>query len=254
MLNLWTRPAQALALLATGLVTLLVSPIVAKDPLPTGTASKLIAADIEFLQKGFEKTPTAKGFITGLKSAAMLLALNAQNNLDGPDGAKMAAIRDTALKIAGALEAGKVADAKKAVETLATASGGDPKKTIKLAEQHNFSLDEAMKVLGPAISGGMNIENDLKPKDVDKTIKDLKKVELYGARIALVGQYSLDLPSNEAVGEKKKKWDEWSKEMTTLGMAMAEAAKADKPDLVGLKKKIATLNKNCADCHNVFRK
>jgi hypothetical protein len=247
----WTRRA----LVATaGLFSLAVAPTVAKDPLPPGTATKLLAADLDYLKKGFEKPPATKAVQMGLKSVAMNLAMNANNLVDGPDGAKMAGLRDQAVKIAEALEAGKAADAKKAADGLDSAPAGDPKKAVKLSEKAKVSLDEVMKVLNSTRAGGLNIENEFKDKEVDKTIKDAKKVELFAARIAIVGQYSLDLPSNEAVGAKKKKWDDWSKEMTTLASDLAAEAAKPAADAATLKKKIAAVNKNCTDCHNEFRK
>ncbi len=254
MLKPWTCRMLALGLALGGLASIPSSQSVAKDPLPAGTSAKLIAAEVENIQLGLEKTPLTKGGIKGLKSASMLLALNAQNNMEGADAAKMAGLRDSALKVAAALEAGKVGDAKTAAKALSAPAAGDAKKMVKLAEQSKFSLDEAMGLLSSARAGGLNIENDFKDRDVEKTMKDPKKVELYAARIALIGQYSLDLAPSDANGAKKKKWEDWSKEMTQLSNDLAvEAAKA-KPDTAAMKKKIGLVNKNCADCHNEFRK
>jgi len=250
----WTCRMLALGLALGGLASIPSSQTVAKDPLPPGTSAKLIAAEVENIQLGLEKMPLTKGGIKGMKSASMLLALNAQNNMEGADAAKMAGLRDSALKVAAALEAGKVGDAKTAAKTLSAPAAGDAKKMVKLADQNKFSLDEAMSLLSSSRAGGLNIENDLKDRDVEKTMKDPKKVELYAARMALIGQYSLDLPPGDANGAKKKKWEDWSKEMTQLSNDLAvEAAKA-KPDTAAMKKKIGLLNKNCADCHNEFRK
>jgi hypothetical protein len=241
--------------LCAGLLVLASKPSEAKDPLPTGTSAKLVAADIALLQKGLETPPTAKGPIKGLKAVSMLLALNAQNNADAKDADKLAGVRDVALQIAAALEGGKVADAKKLLDGLKDPKAGDPKKVIKLHEQHKFSLDEVMTILGSTRAGGLNIENDFKEKEIEKTIKDPKKVELHGARIALIGQYALDLPPSDANNDKKKKlWADLCKEMVKAGSDLAAEAGKAKPEADAIKKKIAVVNKNCADCHNEFRK
>jgi hypothetical protein len=229
------------------------SPIRAKEELPAASASKVLASDVQLIKDGLAKAPTTKGAIKGLKSLSMLLALNAQNQAGGADGAKMAGLRDVAMTIATALEKGKVADAAKLAGGFDSATG-DPKKAVKLAEHAAFSLDEAMSTLGSSRAGGQNIETDFKDRSVATTLKDPKKVEAHAVHIALIGQYSVQLPPSDAVGAKKKKWDELSQEMTKLAVELAEEAGKAKADVDVMKKKISAVNKNCVDCHNEFRK
>lgn len=251
---MWTPTKTDRALAAAAAATLgvlLATPSTAKDPLPDGTAAKVIAADIEFLNAGFAEKPTRAGPLAKLKGGAMLLALNAQNNLDGKDADKMAATRAQALKVATALAAKKTADATAAAAGLTAAAGGD-KKPLKLHEQANFDLSELMSVYGSAKSGGMNIEADLKA--AEKGIKDVAALEVQAARVALIAQYSLDMPAGSAEGAKRKQWDDLAKESLKLGLeTAAEAAKGAKADQAKLKKTIAGINLNCKSCHETFR-
>jgi hypothetical protein len=253
---MWTQRALAAAVTAT-LGVLLATPTTAKDPLPDGTAAKVLAADIAYLNAGFAELPSVDaeklpGRLDRLKSGSMLIALNAQNGLDGKDADKMAATRAQALKVAEALAAKKTADATAAAAGLATAKGGD-KKVLKLHEQAKFDLTELMSAYGAAVAGGMNIQNDLKA--AEKSIKDVALIEVQAARVALIAQYSIDLPAGSAEGAaKRKQWNDLSKESLKLGLeTAAEAAKGDKADQAKLKKMVGAINLNCKMCHEKFR-
>jgi hypothetical protein len=225
-------------------------PMAAKDALPEGGAGLLIESDIAFLKKALSKEPEKRAVPT-LKAAAMMIALNAQNNLDGKDGDKMAAIRAQALTVAAELTAKNFPGAKAAVDGFDTAKGGD-KKALKLHELHKFDLAELMSQFRAGKVGGRNLEADL--KEQAKKVTDVKLVAEAAARTAVIGQYSLDLPAEKAVGAKKKMWDDLSKEMKKLGEeAAVEATKGAKADTAGLAKKLQAINANCTACHNEFR-
>ena len=248
---MWTQRVLTAAV-ATAAGVLLISPTAAKDPLPDGTAAKVVAADIAYLTAGFEVKPTAKGTLAALKGAAMLLALSAQNGLDGKDGDKMADVRAQALKVAEALAAKKTGDAATAAAGLAAAKGGD-KKPLKLHEQASFDLAELMSAYRSSKAGALNIEADLKA--AEKNIKDVAVVEVQTARVALIAQYSLEMPPSGAeTGAKRKQWDDLAKESMKLGLeASAEAAKGGKADTAKLKKAVGAVLLNCASCHKTFR-
>ena len=245
----WIRRTAAFAALLAfcGLAS---RPMEAKDALPEGGATQLIESDIAFLKKGLAKTPEKRAVPT-LKAAAMMIALNAQNNLDGKDADKMAAYRAQALLVAAAMAKGDIAGAKTAADGFDSAKGGD-KKAMKLAEMHKFSLDELMSQFRAGKVGGRNLEADL--KDQAKKVTDPKLAAELGARVATIAQYTIDLPAEKAVGAKKKAWDDLSKEMKKLGEdAAAEASKGAKADTAMLAKKLQAINANCTACHNEFR-
>ena len=251
MSKIWF-PALAGLLLGCGLAALVGTPTIrAKDePAATVPTTALAEADIAFLKKGLSKKPKDNELNT-LKATAMMLALYAEGDLAGPDAAKAAGRRDQALLIAAALKNKDYVAAKAAVEGLAPAKEGDPKKVVKLHEQHGFDLNELMSQFALGRSGGRHIEADLKTQSAKVT--DVKLAAELGGRVATIGRYTAVLPPADAVGPKKKKWDDLSAEMVKLGTAASEAAKGDAPDKVALAKKLAAINLNCKNCHDVFR-
>lgn len=219
-----------------------------ESPVPSAA---LAESDIAFLKKGLSKKPSDKELNT-LKATAMMLALYSQNGMSGSDAAKAAGQRDQALLIAEAIKKKNYAAAKTAVEGWATAKEGDPKKTLKLHEQHGFDLTELMAQFALGRSGGRHIEADLKAQSAK--VSDVKLAGELGARVATIGQYAAEMPPADAVGPKKKKWDDLTQEMIKLGSdASAEATKGDKTDKAALAKKLAAINLNCKNCHDMFR-
>lgn len=212
-------------------------------PVPQDVANKAIEADIAFLQKALAKTPEKRAVGT-IKATAMLLALNAQT-------LKQTDLRDQALKVAAAMADKNYAAAKEAASALKPGKAGTVKE-LKLHEMHKFDLGEVMSIFRNGTVGGLNIEKDIRAQA--KSVTDLNLLETLGTRTALAGEYSLLMPPNEAIGDRKKKWDDWCKEMTQLGNDIAtEAGKGTKADKAALGKKLKALDANCTNCHNVFR-
>ena len=252
MSNQWIRCVVG----ATGLLLLMwvVTPVsltAAKDELPAGIGANTIAADVAFLEKGLSKDPQKREIPT-LKAVAMLLALHAQNNLDGKDGDKMAALRAQALKIAEALAKKDIAGAKTAAAGLSDPKGGD-KKPLKLDTMHKLDLDEVMSCFRKSTVGGLNIEADIRSSA--KAVTDPKAIGILAGRVNAVAEYTQAFaPDNAKDGAKKKQWDEWSKEMGVISKDIAtEAAKGDKASKPELSKKLKALDTNCTACHNVFK-
>jgi len=240
----------AASTIAVGFLALVSIPSARAKDEPVATAA-LTESDLAFLKKGLAKKPKDSELGT-LKATAMMLALYSQNELTGSDAAKAAGRRDLALTIAAALEKKDFAAAKTALEGWATAKDGDPKKTVKLHEQHAFELSELMAQFSLGRSGGRHIEADLKAQAAKLT--DVKLATELGGRVATIGRYAALMPAGDAVGPKKQKWDDLCNEMIKLGNdAAAEGAKGDKADKPALAKKLAAINLNCKNCHDVFK-
>jgi hypothetical protein len=232
-------------LLITGTLT-------AKDPLPTGAGATQLTADMTYLKAGLEKKEEKAA--DPLKAVAMLIAMNAQNQMDGKDGEKMAGVRDQALKIAGALSKQGGADWDAAVKELAAMKDakGDAKKTVKLHEQHAFDIHELMSIFKKKNKGGRGLEDDI--REMANKPSDAKRVAEAGTLVALIGQYAEAMDGEADTADKKKKWTEWSKEMQKVGKeALEEALKGDKADKAAMVKKVKAIDANCTACHNVFK-
>ena len=182
--------------LAVGFAILTNLPAVRAADVSVPTAA-LAESDVAFLKKGLSKKPADKELNT-LKATAMMLALYSQNGMAGSDGAKAAGQRDQALLIAAAIEKKDFAAAKVALDAYPTAKDGDPKKTIKLHEQHKFELAELMAQFSLGRSGGRHVEADLKTQAAKVT--DVKLAWELAARVATIGEYTVNMPSTDAVG------------------------------------------------------
>jgi len=240
--NAWIRSLFGIAGLALALALIGNSDINAR-PVPDEVAVKAIESDIAFLQKALAKTPEKRAVGT-VKATAMLLAFTAQQ-------AKQYSLRDQALKVAAAVAEKNFANAKTAAEGLKAGSAGKG-ADLKLPELHKFDLGELMSFFRNSTVGGLNIEKDIRTQA--KSVTDVKALETLGTRVAVAGQYSLLYPPTEATGDKKKKWDDWCKEMIELAEGVAtEAGKGAKADKAKLSKSLKGLDANCTACHNVFR-
>lgn len=252
MRNLWTRRIVG----ATAVVGLAAWSLSAKEvnPLPEGSSVAVGAADIAFLQKGLSKEPQKREVPT-LKAVAMLVALNAQHQTDGKDGAKMAGLRDAALAVAAAVGKKDFAAAKVAAAGLADAKPAAAAKPVKIEElisAHKFELEELMSTFRKGTVGGLNLEADVKAQS--KAVTDPKVAAVIAGRIALIGEYTLLLPPEGTDATKKKQWDDWSKEMTDLAVKIStESAKGATADKVKMAKGFRDLDANCNACHTVFR-
>lgn len=243
----WIHRGLAAAVLAAGIG--LVGGSIAKDPLPEGGGAKQLEADIKYLQTAL--AGKKKNSVTPLKSTALLIALNAQNQTDGADGEKMAGVRDQAVKVAAALSKAD-ADWDTAIKEAGAMSSakGDAKKTVKLQDQNDFDIHELMTAFKPKNRGGRGLEEDV--IKYSKQAPDPKAAVDVGHLVALIGQYAELMTPADANEANKKKWTDWSKEMQKVGQEAAAAGlKGDKPTMV---KKFLAVDKNCKDCHNVFKK
>lgn len=222
----------------------------AREPFPASVTDKLIDGDIAYLQKQLEKAAPEKRALPTIKATALFLAVYAQDNVNGAKGDRMAGLRAEAIKVADAVAKKDYAGAKTLAAGLKAASGGD-KKALELHKQAKISLEEVMSAFRKGTVGGRNIEADLKAQA--KSLTDVGLAAEIGGRSAAIAILSEKLPPTGTTGMKLTQWNDWSKEMKELGVSLAaEGGKADAD-----KKKITSLlnklDKNCTDCHKVFR-
>jgi hypothetical protein len=224
-----------------------------KAALAPSTAEMAIENDTAHLMKLFELAKTKKKIEGRIKSNALLIATYAQMNLDGPNGDKMAAIRDQALKVAEAAAKKDLAAAEALAKELTTAKGSGDKKPVNLSKAAKVELVEVMDLFGGSIGGGMNIEKDIREAKKNGP-KDAKSAELIGARSAALATLYIELMPELGGKKTKDDWIKWSTQARTQAADIAaEAAKGEKADLAKLKKMISSLDATCTTCHNTFR-
>lgn len=229
------------------LLAVLGATAVAADPLPDAALKAATDANIAHLTKLLDPGKLERPQVNRVRGTAMLVALAADKTGNG-------ALQEEAIKLAKSLAAKDkdYAAAKAAAGKMAGAKGGTPKGG-DLAVAGKMDLDVLMSTFSNTKQGGLNIEADLKkPAGV---AADTKAAEVLGGRVALIAEYTAKLPHEDAKGPKAKQWDDWSKEMGTLGAALAsEAGKGAKADKGVMEKKLKALGVNCNACHEVFRK
>lgn len=244
----WIRRLAGVA----GLVAV-VSLAQAADPVvPAATASAIIKQDIAFLQKGLAKEPQRKQ-LPGLKATAIMVAAFAQEQMAGPDAAKMAALRDQALKVADLLAAKDYAKAKDAAKALDAPPAAASTGKVEVHKHAKFDISEAMAPYRSARSGGMDMERNIRKQSKDASDMALIK-ELAGHSIVL-GEFTKHLPTGQASANaaRLKKWEGYSDEMIAHSRDVLAEASKPSPDKAVLKKKLLVLDASCTNCHNEFR-
>ena len=223
----------------------------AKDALPSTLTDKLIKGDIAYLEKQLDKSTPEKRALPTIKATALMLAAYAQDNLKGDNADRMAGLRNASIKVAEAVEKKDYAGAKTLVASLKDAKGGD-KKPVELHKQAKIGIEAVMSAFRKGTVGGRNIEADLKAQS--KSLTDLGLAAEIGGRSAAIATLSENLPPAMATGAKAKQWTDWAKEMNELGTSLAkEADKGSKADKKAVSTLLNKLEKNCVDCHKVFR-
>lgn len=252
MRNRWIhRLAGGAGLFAAVCLIATVDESAAQPPVPPAIVDAVVQADIAMLQKELPKADKVKMY--ALKGTAMMLALHAQKNAEGPNGAKMVALRDQALKVAAAIGKKDAKGAKAAADGLSNPTGGD-KKPVDVVKQHEFDIAEAMSPFKKA-PRGQNMEADIKAQA--KNVTDVKLIGEVAVRTALYGEFTVAMkPADRAKpgSAEERLWDTSSKDMISISREIAaEAAKGPKADKALLKSKLSKLDASCTACHNEFK-
>ena len=184
-----------------------------------------------------------------LAAVAGLIGMSESSHAQGGNG-----LKGTVEKIADALKAGDKATAKK----LAVAA-------VKNVDE----IGDIMHMFRPREKGGMGVGRKTfgtnKAKDgIEIMLRDLARdvpanvakqadaLETMGYDIAAIAELSIAKEWPKDSGKKTKKaWNEYSAEMTNLGIAFAKAANGKGAQQI--KTAAAKLNENCNRCHSIFK-
>ncbi len=218
--------------------------------------SKIIDDEVQIIQKEFAKPkPDEKR----VRASAFVIALAAQNCKDGGEPRQLAALRDSALKLAEAAGKMKMAEAKKEAGQIATykkLQNGAELKPVNL-KKYVEELGDAMLVFERTEKGGEGIEKELvtldtqrKPFAPDQMSDKLLLIAYKAALIAEVALAYDDLAKNQ-----KKDWHNWTDDMRQGAIDLAEAVKSKKTKEKSkeVKTAIKKLNSACFACHAKFR-
>ncbi len=208
------KPARLITLGAASTALVLVL-IVARagqgqGTLPASDIAKLIALDAKFIEADLSKPTFTKKAQKRVRSAAFMIALYAQNAKD--DAPAMATLREQALKVMKAADAGNAEETKKLAATLTPAIKADPAaKPGPVAMEKLLDMEALMSLFNPEKSSGFNMEKDLEDlvesKGMGLDAAKLEKTALLGQKVALVALVTqAHSPKTPLDAAKKKIW------------------------------------------------
>lgn len=189
------------------------------------------------------------------RTAALMIAAYAQQNLSGPDGAQRATVRDASLEVAALIKAKEYARAVKQAQALA-ALKADPsvkREKIKLLGA-GLDLDDLMTQFRQPPRGGLGIEGRFEALEaMGGSEIPVKEVDEQLVRYAYLTAMAAELSAEHAPEEKdkEKEWQTYAADMRQHALALAKAARAK--DGKTAFRALERLNRSCEKCHKVFR-
>jgi hypothetical protein len=189
------------------------------------------------------------------RTAAIMIAAYAQQNLSAGNGPQRAALRDAALELAGLIKVKEYDKAVKQLEALPTvkADAKAKREKLKLAGKA-IELDDLMTQFRQSARGGLDIEARLDALGSiaggslpEKELDDLLVRQAY--LIAVAAEITADYTPEDK--DKVKSWQTYAAGMRQHAAALAAAAKSK--DGKAAFRALEQLNQVCANCHKDFR-
>jgi hypothetical protein len=244
--------------LAVGIFRLEMGAVEAADPVPDAEFKMLVDQDAKNILTNLNNgKPAKKTADRAIKSSALMIAAYAQGRMgkSPADDAKLATLRDTAIKVAktgGVKKYGDaVAPAKMLAADMAVAGKPDTKK-VDLIAATGADIEELMYQFKKTSVGGLGIEEDIKANAKKLTMKPEVAAAL-GQRALIAAEICAALkPSDDfSPAKPKKDWDQDIKDMKEAAMALVGAAKPN--NAKNLQSAFNKLDANCVHCHDKFK-
>lgn len=250
-MSMSTRWGVLLGCAALGLIG--VAAVWSQDPLPSSDVKALIKHDADNLHTALKKA--TKNNEKRAKTAAVLIAAYAQENLKGKDGQQMATIRNRAVAILEAVNKGDFGEAKNLAANLADLPADAAAKTEPVDLAKLITLDGVMKVYASDRFGGFNFEKSLEELADFKgavSAEDMDKIVVQANKHAGIVQLAVSFPPEKDDGKKTKAaWLDFCKETRGASADLAKAGRSKDGDMVA--KAAQKLIASCQRCHEVFR-
>ncbi len=218
--------------------------------LPDADYPKMLKYAVKGIQDSLKGTPKDE-LIIKARTAALMAAAYAQQNLEGADGQQRATVRDAALKIAEAIDNKKFAEASKQAGELTTVKA-DPaakKQKIKLIDDR-VKFKDLMNQFNHPPEGGWGIHREFYQYQlVTKNIpsKDMGDPLLQKAYQVAV---TADLITDKVPSKNQKEWAAYAGDLKGGAVELAEAVKA-KDSKAGIGA-ITRITNSCTSCHKLF--
>jgi len=245
------------AVLLAGILCVTNSSMEAADPVPDSDYNALVEQDAKNIVALLTEAKIKKTADRGVKSSAIMIAAYAQSRLGKvpADDAKLATLRDTAIKVAQTGGKKKYADALAPAKLLAVGIAPAAKvdtKPIVIEKVVECDMEELMYQFKKTAIGGLGIEEEIKANAKKVTIAP-EKASAIGQRVLLVADFCTRMePSGGFSAMKPKKdWIQYNTDMVTAAKAIIEGSKGK--DVKKLADAFTKLDASCVACHNKFK-
>jgi len=251
--------SHSLLVLFCGLVLILLAPPgpaadAAAPVLPDADYPKLVEFSSGVIRAALQAKADRRA-AERARTAAIMIAAYAQQNLAGMDGPQRAALRDAALDLARLIKTKEFDKALKQLEALPAVKADAKAKREKLPlAVKAIDLDDLMNQFRQSARGGLDIEARLDDLGAiaggslpEKELDDLLVRQAYLIAVAadITAEYT---PEDK---DKVKTWQAYAAGMRQQAGALAAAAKAK--DGKAAFRALEQLNQVCAKCHKDFR-
>jgi hypothetical protein len=241
------------ALVALGLCFFFGLAAYGEGPVPLPEVAKLVNHEIKNISTELAKAKLLKKGQKRVRGAAFMIAVYAQNAKDNAPA--MATLRDQALRLMKAGEAGKIDEAKALAATLRMDIKPDAAAKPGPVQWHKqLDLEPVMHMFSNEKGGGFGMEKALEDLGEAKTLDagQLEQAALLGQKVSMIARVVHDYaPTSDQGPKTKKSWNALATEMQTEAGDLAAAAQAKKgPEVAKLANKVST---TCTKCHDIFR-
>jgi hypothetical protein len=217
---------------------------------------KLIGKAVEAYEKAKDQKVTGQRASSGVKSDALYIAAYANARITGKNAAedgKMAAVRDTAIKLAKAADMKDfkaIAEAAKELENPKAAASATKIDVAKAFGE--LSVDDVMHHFKKPTAYGGEWEDLIKDNAANKKGRAVTPAvaAAIAQRTLIMGEYSKTIMKAENAKEKKE-WTEYNEKLIKAAEDLHKAAKGKKE--ADMTKAFKALNESCTTCHSAFK-
>jgi hypothetical protein len=219
--------------------------------LPDKEGARFVADSVKTIESSLTADAPKKPDVARARTAAIMIAVYAQNGGKGPLTAKRATLRDKALELADLIKNRKFEDARKQARELLTLKADAKAKTERQSLLGNvIDVEEVMNQFASTRSGGLGVEKEI--EDLAEG-GDLKPEQLNDELIQIANRARLvaHLVKDKDKAKKSAQWKGFAKSMGANADELAAAVR--KKDAKAATAAIGKLNKSCNACHEVFK-
>jgi hypothetical protein len=219
--------------------------------LPDSEYPKMVKRNVKGIQDALKTSEDA--MIEKARTAAVMIAAFAQQNLDGADAQQRATVRDAALKVADLIKAKKYADASKLAGTLPTlaADAKAKKEKVNLMEKY-LTYSDLMHQFRHRPDGGWGVFGRLQ-RIQNKMFTTLPREEFSDDFVQEAYQIAVtaDLLNSMPHKVRGKEWLQYTDDLRKASAELGEALKAR--DAKAAPVVISRMGTTCFACHKMLK-